>query len=314
MRTRAALSLLLLGCATVAAALPGQHSPPPSPPLPPPPLPPAPPSPPPAPPAPGKIVMSVLLTGLTTYSVPVQGQITTAFASVASSAVPGVTSVPASAVAVNATTYAAYASVTLQAVALPSWSGAGVATCFANAVAAATGVTPATAVSVRAATAAGAGTTVPFYAYASTSAKADLFETQLAALGTPAASASVAAALNACGLTCQGVLLNAPPTVAAFLTLTIYVSSASASGPDVAAMLAVLDRTTPFVLAMRAAGLPSTAAVQITSPPVFTVVAAPPPPSPAPPAPVAAAAPRGASASAAAATLAAAALTALCAA
>jgi hypothetical protein len=156
---------------------------------------------------------------------------------------------------------------------------------------------------------------VPFYVYTTTSAKADAFEAQLAGLGQPSDATAVTQALNACGLVCQGVLLNAPPTVAAYLSLTIAVPPASA--PDEAAVVAALSRTTPFVLAMRSAGLPSTAAVTITSEPVYSVA---PPPKPVvmvmTHAPVAAGGARGAAggarmalALAAAATAAAAALT-----
>jgi hypothetical protein len=117
---------------------------------------------------------------------------------------------------------------------------------------------------------------VPFYVYTTTSAKADAFQGQLAGLGQPSDAVAVTQALNACGLVCQGVLLNAPPTVAAYLTLTIAVPPASAA--DSAAIVAALSRTTPFVLAMRSAGLPSTAAVTITSAPVYSAAPAPPPP------------------------------------
>jgi hypothetical protein len=83
---------------------------------------------PPAAPAPlgaGRISMGVLVTGLSTYSLPVQADIATAFASVASSAVAGVTSIPASDVVVNATSYAAYAAVTLQGAQRAGGTGCG---------------------------------------------------------------------------------------------------------------------------------------------------------------------------------------------
>jgi hypothetical protein len=94
--------------ATAAAAAASAAAAVASPPLPPP----APPPPPPS--AGGNIDMGVLITGLSTYSLAVQSSIEASFANVASSAIPGTTVFTAADVSVNATSYAAYAAVTLQ--------------------------------------------------------------------------------------------------------------------------------------------------------------------------------------------------------
>ena len=120
-RRLAALALALLAAARAAAgvALPGFRSSPTPPPSPSPPNPPAPGcAPPPPPSAGGNIALGLLITGLSNYTLPVQGALQAAVASVASSAVPNVTVFPAQDVSVNVTSYAAYAAVTLQGAAL----------------------------------------------------------------------------------------------------------------------------------------------------------------------------------------------------
>jgi hypothetical protein len=88
--------------------------------------------PPPPPSAGGNVVMSVLVTGLSTYSLPVQSSLEASFASVASSAVPGTTVITASDVSVNATSYAAYAAVTLQGACAARAGGALRGACLAR--------------------------------------------------------------------------------------------------------------------------------------------------------------------------------------
>ncbi len=113
---------------------------------------------------------------------------------------------------------------------------------------------------------------MPLYAYAATPTLLATYQNDFGALATSAGSASVASQVTTCGINPQGVLLDAPATAAAYLDVKISLTGAAAANN--AAVVSALDHTTAYVLAMRAQGLPSTAAVQLTSPPSFSAMVA----------------------------------------
>ena len=118
---------------------------------------------------------------------------------------------------------------------------------------------------------------MPFYIYSSSYNLADRYQTAVGNLGG-STSGALQAHLAACGIQCQGVLEPNPPALAAYLTATVALSAVDAASQ--AAVVAALGHTTPYVLAFRNQGLPTTAAVQITTPAHYTLLPSPPPPRP----------------------------------
>lgn len=158
----------------------------------------------------------------------------------------------------------------LLGVALPLFTTTGVSACFTRAVASATGIVD-SAINIRSPTAGTAGVIVPLWVYAMTVPILSVYQADLAKLGTPAGAATVAAQTTPCGINPQGLLLNAQPTAAAYLDVKVALTGAAAA--DNVAVVAALSRTTPYVLAMRAQGLPTTAAAAISTPAAFSVAA-----------------------------------------
>ena len=106
---------------------------------------------------------------------------------------------------------------------------------------------------------------------------ADRYQTALDSLGSTGSAARVAH-LATCGVQCNGVLEAVPPALAVTLKATVSLSALDAASQN--NIVAAMSHTTAYVLAFRAAGLPNSAQVQVTSPATYERVYSPPPPRP----------------------------------